>query len=533
MRKNKQIIKGNEMETLELNLNTTTEKERESTPLGRLFKEETHLEIGGMKVRERFIPTPYDCLQVISKDQLISLHDLSIGKTDGGLFDSIGFTNLSDMITVPKRYQRKFVKTYEEQQNIMRAILNGTLLTPLFISYSDVNGVITLELIDGQQRWTTLMNFVNNEVVLPEDTVVSGRKVDGTKWLIDLSGLTFNDILHHLPNGDDLLDNMFTDISLSVNIIKGTEEQVRKLFMELNTGSTGLEKIEVMLSHDHDITSWLRDMNDHSEGGVDFDKINKINDLRFGGSEFVMDGLIYWNDGPVSPSWSENGNRKSILNNPNVPTGYKNLIEKQLRPFVDTIPLKGIKEFGKGQLRWVLWMLCDLNQKYNLRIVDFTKCYKFFRQMSIDIRKNKGKIQPGIKMVWWLDHMLSRNSTDVIETLTNEGDLYIGLKLKELEFDLVEFTELSGMILRDKKRNVNVVTRWEILLDQDSKCDECGHTVHLGDDCHHIEEYWKGGSSEDGTNFVILHEECHKKRHKDDECSPETPCEDELESSLN
>lgn len=79
---------------------------------------------------------------------------------------------------------------------------------------------------------------------------------------VDLSGLTYQQIVDELPNGDILWDTLMEKLQLPVVIVDGTESQVHQLFIKLNSGSTGPNKIEILLTEESDTYDWVRGMND-------------------------------------------------------------------------------------------------------------------------------------------------------------------------------------------------------------------------------------------------------------------------------
>jgi len=506
------------METLEMNLNTIPTKTR--TALGNLTNEELDLVIGGKTVRERLsVEQGISTLELIkgATNELngVSLFDLVCGKTGDGDLDLTGFKNIADRLVVPKRFQRHFVKTMEEQQSIMKAILQKKLTNPLYFSISKINkkGVVidVLEIIDGQQRWTTLMLFFQNKVVLPNDTIVTGKH----NLKIDLSGLSYDDIYDELPNGDDLIETLFRNIYLPALIYKGTETEIRQLFKDLNTGVTGLNSMEILLSEEKDIFAWVRDENNT----ISFDRISNIDKVRFGGAEFILKSLCYHLDGAGKygiKHLRELGDRQGWKN-------YKKIVTI-LRKFINVIPEGALKEFGKGELRFLLYILSDLSKEWDVKVDDYDVLFQFIRNLNLYLRRELGKVDlPSGKKAFMLSELLRRDSKDVIERLSNEADLYLLGKLKECDGDLSEFRKVSGVQLRELKSNAYATgnQRWEVLLDQDSVCPECNDIVYLGaSHGHHIEEYSKGNMNEP-ANMVLVHIHCHKEIHKNDDVSEE------------
>lgn len=479
---------------------------REKTALGFLSPEQLSLTVGGKTVRERLNVTQGGDIRLLrgghDRNTGVSLSDLVFGESE--MLDIINFENISNKLSVPKRFQRKFVKDKSGQQSIMRAIFKGQLTNPLYFSLVREDDI--LEIIDGQQRWTTLTKFVNNEFELGKNTIITGKG----KKKVDVSGLTYEQIINELPNGDEIIQDVFDSVYLPVIFYEGTEEQIRNLFKELNTGSTGLNRIEVLLATKSKLFAKAREWNDT----INFDKVG-IETTRFTAAELILKLYVYYLQGAKKVSKKD----LEALADENVSSIFKKTV-KDIGKFIDSIPETAIKEYGKGTIRLLMYILIDLRKEYDVKITDYQQFFTFVNKMYKSIMKLKGKITVGTSEVWWFYDMVRRDDKDVILSLTNECDLYFQQQLKSVSGDLTSFNELSGIQLRELKRNVNKTQRWEVLLNQDSICPQCGEPVYIGDDAHHIQYYSKGGANE-VANMVILHKQCHIELHKNDKITEE------------
>jgi hypothetical protein len=487
--------------------------QKEKTALGNLTPEQLATIVGTKMVRERLNCQQGGEIEIIrgrvDSNIGLTLFDLIMGESD--VVDVATFRNISNLLSVPFRFQRNFVKTIVEQQLIISAIFKKQLLNPLYFSL--VRNENKIEIIDGQQRWTTLKNFVNNEFPLGVGTIVSGLYNNGKK--VDLSGLYYNDIINYLPNGEQLIEKLFSDICLPVVIYEGTEQQIRNLFIELNTGATGLNKIEILLANQSNVYDYAREINNK---GV-FDKVPNVDTLRFGASELVLKFLDYFLNGARKVDIKD----LEDLKDRDVPSKFKKTIA-DIENFISLIPEKGKSQFGKGHIRLLAYTLIDLRNEYDLLVVDRVKFYDFVRQMFLSITKSKGTIvgSDGKTKHWLLD-IIRYNDKDSIIAMTAETSLYIDMKLGDVNGDIEEFTKLNGFSLREVNRNVTKTQRWQVLINNPN-CPICKKPVHLGDDAHHIEHYAKGGKN-DVENIVILHKQCHIDHHKND-----IPLEIELET---
>lgn len=488
---------------------------KQKTALGNLSPEQLALEVGGKTIRQRLNVVQGGEIRLlrgkVNEGNGISLYDLIFGESEE--IDETTFQNISNKLRIPKRFQRNFVKDLTGKQSIMRAIFKGQLTNPLYFSYDRIKKI--LEIIDGQQRWSTLIKFVNNEFELGKNTTIVGKN----RMKIDVSGLTFNQIKNELPNGEELIDTIFETIHLPVIFYEGTEEQIRELFKELNTGSTGLNNIEILLSSESKLFSKVRDWNNK----INFDRVG-IETTRFTAADLLLKLYHYHLHGPKKVGKKD----KEGLVNETSDIGKDGKFTKtvnDIKDFINTIPETAIKEYGKGTIRLLMYLLIDWRKEWDVLITDPQKFFLFTNKMFKTIMKLKGKITVGTKDVYWFLDMVRRDDKDVIVSLTNECDLYLQMMLKSVSGDLEKFNELSGIQFRELNRNVNKQQRWEVILEQDSDCPKCGKTVFLGDDAHHIHHYSKGGPNE-VANMVIYHKECHKEVHKDEKLNQEELKED-------
>lgn len=483
---------------------------KQKTALGNLTPEQLALEVGGKTIRQRLNVVQGGEIRLlrgkVNDGNGISLYDLIFGKSEE--IDETTFRNISNKLRIPKRFQRNFVKDLLGKQSIMRAIFKGQLTNPLYFSFDRIKKI--LEIIDGQQRWSTLIKFVNNEFELGKNTTIEGKN----RMKLDVSGLTFNQIKNELPNGDEIIDSIFEAIHLPIILYEGTEQQIRELFKELNTGSTGLNPIEVLLSTESKLFSKVRDWNNK----INFDRVG-IETTRFTAADLILKLYYYLLHGPKKVGKKD----KEGLAGETSEIGKEGKFTKtinDIETFIKTIPETAIKEYGKGTIRLLMYLLIDWRKEWDVLITDPTKFFLFTNKMFKTIMKMKGKVTIGTKDVYWFLDMVRRDDKDVIVSLTNECDLYLQMMLKSVDGDFEKFNELNGIQFRELNRNVNKQQRWEVILEQDSICPECGEIVFLGDDAHHIHHYSKGGPNE-VANMVIYHKECHKKVHKDEKLNQE------------
>lgn len=132
-------------------------------------------------------------------------------------------------------YQRNYVWTQRQQVYLIDSILKNFPLPKIFARQSfDENAEVTYEIIDGQQRLTTILKFLNNEFAIMKKRHPKPDTLDDT-----LDGMFFED----LPL--DLKIN-FKKYSLSVDIITANREETVDMFTRLNLISSTLKDQELL-----------------------------------------------------------------------------------------------------------------------------------------------------------------------------------------------------------------------------------------------------------------------------------------------
>ena len=101
--------------------------------------------------------------------------------------------NGTTLETGAREYQREKVSSEEFKQGILLTILLGGFKTiPTIHIRAKMKGkVYFYELVDGQQRVTAILDFLNGTIVLPSNTVIDG---------CDVSGLSAKELLQDFPN---------------------------------------------------------------------------------------------------------------------------------------------------------------------------------------------------------------------------------------------------------------------------------------------------------------------------------------------
>lgn len=152
--------------------------------------------------------------------------------------DSLFSPRLRNKIDYKPYYQRNYVWDYNKATYFIESILLGTEIPPL-IFFDNNSGI---EIIDGRQRFETIMRFMENKFAL---------KPKGLQILTQLKNNFYDDLA---KNDRDIIDK-FLDAKLRIiefklvnepPLDKYLEDRIKKeIFSRYNSGITPLKKAEI------------------------------------------------------------------------------------------------------------------------------------------------------------------------------------------------------------------------------------------------------------------------------------------------
>ena len=172
---------------------------------------------------------------------------LYIDKVDKSTSDIIRMITEGELILQPD-YQRKFVWNEKTQSQFIESLLLSIPIPTIFLAENDDD---TLEVIDGQQRLTTVYSFyksILNEEELERDSAkdkqldeIQPLKLSGLNTLNNLNKKTLNEM-------DEKIQRRFKNVSLPMVIIqKDSSEDIKyDVFSRINQGSIKLNGQELL-----------------------------------------------------------------------------------------------------------------------------------------------------------------------------------------------------------------------------------------------------------------------------------------------
>ena len=166
------------------------------------------------------IPNDGDGVSALAERKLLT------EKSDRSLPDLVRMIN-SKSLNLSPSYQRDFVWKELQQSKFIESILLGIPVPTIFISENQNS---TFEVVDGQQRLTTIKKFWNDEL-----------KLKGLSTLTEYNGKFFSDLDETTKN---LLENTRT-ISV-VSILKDSSPEIKfDIFQRINEGAIKLSPQEL------------------------------------------------------------------------------------------------------------------------------------------------------------------------------------------------------------------------------------------------------------------------------------------------
>jgi len=179
-------------------------------------------------------------------------------------------------IIVDKEFQRDEVYKVPQKSSLIDSALKGIYIAPLFAyEERDENGQTILSIIDGQQRLTSVRDFMNNRLEL---SIPFGE-------YSMLNGFTYDQIQKINPDLADQIGDRTLDIAVARNI---TKDQAQEYFSIINTSTVSLSPGEVLRGMPDPVKTILKQIVNSP-----YFKIKNLRKSRKG--EYVVATKLLWN----------------------------------------------------------------------------------------------------------------------------------------------------------------------------------------------------------------------------------------------
>jgi hypothetical protein len=171
----------------------------------------------------------------------------------------LAFYSDRNKILIRPAYQRNFIWNREQQQELIDTILRGGYIPELVGGIStdkEYENGYEYEMVDGQQRISTIFKFMSDELKIAEGTVIErydskGRHIGS----VDLSNKTYSELP---PNYKTIVDSFVISIAKLV----GKTDEIETMYRKLQGGSQ-LNKAEYRRSFSGSIRDFVSEMIKH------------------------------------------------------------------------------------------------------------------------------------------------------------------------------------------------------------------------------------------------------------------------------
>lgn len=380
-----------------------------------------------------------------------------------------------EIITDPD-YQRNYIYDEEKASAVIESIMVGIPLPPIYTSENEDS---TVEVIDGVQRLTSLVNFIDNKFTLKGLTILK-----------NFNGKCYKDL-----SGRDKTTFRNQTIRI-INFKKSCSEEVKfEVFARLNQGAATLNEQELRNCL---YRGYFNDRIKHYSNEEHFieltDYMKECDVNRLAREEFILRILCVLNYGRISKK---------------TPTVTKQTMNKLMNTFRNTHDI-------------VNDMFKEFQETYEC-IYRIIGSDAFYREFTSEEKKHNDPMIYAMFLAfrnYKINDLIGHR--DLIRYEVDQAlDVAYEKKLKSIE-------EISELILTGLCKHVYNGPRcfsYEIkekLFNENNKCAHCGQTILSIDDAEvdHIIAFSQGGTTTlDNAQLLCVH--CN--RSKQDKPNPEPP----------
>lgn len=196
-------------------------------------------------------------------------------------------------------YQRNSIWSDEKQSFLIDSILRNFPIPPIFLHQriDNATGKTTYEVIDGKQRLTSLVRFIQNEIPCSSESADAGTEEDeiAGKFFRDLDNPELIEFKHH-----------FWRYSVPIEYIDTTDPKlIDNIFDRLNRNGEPLRGQELRNAKYHD-TRLLNLVREKSELPFWKDRLETVDKARMEHREFISEAIfVILEKGPLHANQDE------------------------------------------------------------------------------------------------------------------------------------------------------------------------------------------------------------------------------------
>jgi len=268
------------------------------------------------------------------------------------------------------RYQRRGdVWDVDKQSFLLDSILKNYPIPPIFLHQriDENTGATKYDIIDGKQRLTAIIRFLNGEVPLPQDYD------EGAFGNSALNGAYFKDLDGELGE----YKKQLWRYSITVEYIDTDElEIIDNVFDRLNRNGEPLEMQELRKAKYHD--SKILSLVEKSADYVNWENLEKIKFNRMQDQEFVSELIFYLLEGETSDGDSKKNLDEKYRNwNDRLSSEMADQYYERFKNAIDFVNMLDL-DFNKYRIKGVshfyaIFALCDICVKKGIDITNVSK----------------------------------------------------------------------------------------------------------------------------------------------------------------
>lgn len=422
----------------------------------------------------------------------------------------------------PENYQRCFVWSKDKQQELLRTIFDSKPgLVPEIhvrnynrpISNSSKIGIIA-ELMDGQQRLTTMFNFLKNDIKTPRK--LEFEQVDGV--FVDISDKFINE----LPKeAYDFYINYSLQVAFYTDI---NDSEAADIFKnKLNSGKP-LTNTEKRNAHHTEVARFVRNISRLGNGKIPKHELfetkkgdkysiafKNFEETEFKYQDYDADELV------ASICYMVYKGYLNVCNNSELDRMYVNKDfeerfphDKRVRLCLDVLKNCVLSSTGRtykkmwnlSQLKYLMriWLHLDLTLGYKIDNYDifvrmyFTSCSKLYEPNETEKSQNK-------KISYFKECVIRQKASQGVEySIKALSDIIL---LSPSSWGI----SLKNTAIREFSKDVIFAKH----LEQNGICPMCHEKIDIEDaEGGHIIPYCDGGET-NPDNLVVLHGRCNRK----------------------